>query len=164
MRFFLNIYKRFSIWQFSFNILNVWKNLLFLLIIKLACIPVQAKVLELVAGISLKSTGCIKLPIQTKIWFVAIFLVIFLLTCDILVMPLHYLSWVMIYYFPVFCYVGALKLLLWLKSKKHKESVSLPSLMENYQKSYTVHNFWVNGCKLQDWTRESLKIVLSMED
>ena len=41
-------------------------------------VPVRTKVLELVAGISLKSGGCIKLPARTKILFVArIFLVIF---------------------------------------------------------------------------------------
>ena len=41
-------------------------------------VPVRTKVLELVAGISLKSGGCIKLPVRTKILFVAgIFLVIF---------------------------------------------------------------------------------------
>ena len=30
--FFLNIFKGFSLWQFSFNILNIWKNLLFFFI------------------------------------------------------------------------------------------------------------------------------------
>ena len=45
-------------------------------------VPVRTKVLELVAGISLESAGCIKLPLRTKILFVAaIFLGIFFLTC-----------------------------------------------------------------------------------
>ena len=64
------------------------------LIIKLSCVlvPVWTKVLELVAGISLKSTGCIKLPEQTKILFAAGIFLIFLLTCEILVTSVPYLS------------------------------------------------------------------------
>ena len=53
----------------------------------------MTKILELVAGIYLRSADCIRLPVRTKISFVAgVFLVIFLLTCDILVTSLLYLS------------------------------------------------------------------------
>ena len=56
-------------------------------------VPVANKVLELVASIYLKSADCIKLPVRTKISVVfGVFLVIFLLTCDILVTSLPYLS------------------------------------------------------------------------
>ena len=47
---------------------------------------------QICISVPLKSTSCIKLPVQTEILFVAgILLVIFLLTSDILVMSLHYL-------------------------------------------------------------------------
>ena len=84
---------------------------------------------RLVASIPSDSAGCIKLPIRPKILFVAnIFLVIFLLTCEILFTSLHF--------FGVFVVCGALGLVLWLKSKKHRGSVSLPSSVGNYPKSY----------------------------
>ena len=51
--------------------------------------------------------------------------------------------------FFCFSFCGTLGLLLCLKSKKHKGSDSLPSLMGNYHKSYLhaylCQNFWVNG-------------------
>ena len=51
--------------------------------------------------------------------------------------------------FFCFSFCGTLGLLLRLKSKKHKGSDSLPSLMGNYHKSYLhaylCQNFWVNG-------------------
>ena len=57
-------------------------------------LPVRTKVLELVVGISLKSTGYIKLPVWTKILLVAdIFLVIFFFTCVILVTSLSSDGW-----------------------------------------------------------------------
>ena len=64
----------------------------------------------------------------------------------------------------IFVVYGTLRLLMWLKSKKHKRGVSLPSLVENYQKfySYICHNFRVNGFKIAP--EGSLKMVLSMED
>ena len=58
-----------------------------------------------------------------------------------------------------FCFMcAALELLLWLKSKKHKGSVSLPTLIRNYQKS---HNFYINGSKFG--SEGSLEMVLSMK-
>ena len=93
-----------------------------------------------------------KLPVRTKtLLFVAgIFLVvIFLLPCYIVVMSLSYLLSDDGLIFFCFSFCGALGLLLCLKSKKHKESDSLPSLMGNYHKSYLhaylCQNFWVNG-------------------
>ena len=77
------------------------------------------------------------------------------------VFALPFELWFNIFFF--FCCVEALGLLLWLQLKKQKGNVSFPSLMENYQKSYTVPNFWVNDYKLQDRVKESLIMVLSME-
>ena len=68
--------------------------------------------------------------------------------------------------FFCFSFCGALGLLLCLKSKKHKGSDSLPSLMENYRKSYLhaylCQEFWVNGKKFG--LEGSLKMMLSMGD
>ena len=57
---------------------------------------------------------------------------IFVTTCDILVMSLPYPSVDGLIFFCFLFVWGALGLLLWLKSKKYKDSVSFPSLMENY--------------------------------
>ena len=88
---------------------------------------------------------------QNFIIFVAGIFVIFLFPCNIVVMPLPYLSSddSLIFFCLSFC--GALGLLLCLKSKKHNGSDSFPSLMGNwnYHKSYLLaylcQNFWVNG-------------------
>ena len=51
--------------------------------------------------------------------------------------------------FICFSFCGTVRLLLCLKSKKHKGSDSLPSLMGNYHKSYLCaylcQNFWTGG-------------------
>ena len=66
----------------------------------------------------------------------------------------------------LFFVLWGLGLLLCLKSKKHKGSDSLPSLMENYRKSYLhayfCQKFWVNGKKFA--LESSLKMMLSMGD
>ena len=53
--------------------------LVFIIIYKLSCVPVPewSKVLELVADISIKGVGCIKLPMNQKLFVVDIFLVCF---------------------------------------------------------------------------------------
>ena len=66
-------------------------------------VPVLTKVPELVAGISLRSAGYIKPPVQTKILFVAIFWFSF---CDILVTTLPYLPGDGLTFFCFFCCVG----------------------------------------------------------
>ena len=60
---------------------------------------------------------------------------IFLFPCEIVVMSLPYLSSDDGLTFFCFSICGDLGLLLCLKSKKHKESDSLPSLIRNYHKS-----------------------------
>ena len=66
--------------------------------------------------------------------------------------------------FFCFSFCGTLGLLLCLKSKKHKGSDSLPSLMGNYHKSY-LHAYMSEY--LDEWLvglDGSLKMMLSMED
>ena len=65
-------------------------------------------------------------------------------------MSLSYLSSNKGLIFFCFSFCGALGLLLCLKSKKHKGSNSLPSLMgitisPSYLHAYLCQNFWVNG-------------------
>ena len=68
--------------------------------------------------------------------------------------------------FFCFSFCGALGLLLCLKSKKHKGSDSLPSLMgicyKFYLHVYLRQNFWANGQKFE--LEGSLKMMLSMRD
>ena len=72
--------------------------------------------------------------------------VIFLFPCDISLS--HLLSDDGLIFF-CFSFCGSLGLFLYLKSKKHKGSDSLPSLMGNclkfYLHVYLCQNFWVNG-------------------
>ena len=74
--------------------------------------------------------------------------VIFLFPCDISLS--HLLSDDGLTFF-CFSFCGSLGLFLYLKSKKHKGSDSLPSLMGNclkfYLHVYLCQNFWVNGQK-----------------
>ena len=87
-----------------------------------------------------------KLPVRTKtLLFVAVIflVVIFLFSCCYLFVFLSYFSHMFLPYLSsdgliFFCFslCGVLGLLLCLKSKKHKRSDSLPSLMENCYKSY----------------------------
>ena len=96
-----------------------------------------------------------KLPVQTKtLLFVAGIFLIFLFTCDIVVMSLSY-PWSddgLIFFCFLFC--EALGLLLCLKSKKQKGSDSLPSLIESFHKSY-LHAYLSEflGKWLDVWTR-----------
>ena len=145
--------------------------LVFIIIYKLPCVPVPewSKVLELVADISIKGVGCIKLQwiknYLLLIFFLYVFVNLWHFSHKIVFIFLSGDGLIFFCFFFFFCCMGALGLLLLrLKSKMQKGSDSLPSLIENYQMSYTVHNFRVNSCKLQDWTRESLTMVLSMED
>ena len=164
MRFFLSIYKGFPLWQFSFNFFKYLEELVVSFNYQTGLHTGAGQSFRIGCWYFFKKHMLYQTTDTNQNLICRYFSCYLFVNLWYLVTSLQYLSWVMVYYFPVLCYVGALRLLLWLKSKKHKESVSLPSLMENYQKSYTVHNFWVNGCKLQDWTRESLKMVLSMED
>ena len=71
--------------------------------------------------------------------------------------------WFSMFLFFVLCRI--LGFLLLLKPKKHNGSVSLPSLMGNYENFYHIypcHNFWVNGCRIGP--EGSLEMVLSMDD
>ena len=103
-------------------------------------------------------TGCryflkkCELPVRSKtlLFIAGIFLVvIFLFPCDIVVICLCPTYRVMMIYFFCFSFCRAFELFLCLKSKKHKGSDSLPSLMGNYHKSYLhaylCQNFRVNG-------------------
>ena len=75
-------------------------------------------------------------------------------------MSLSYLSSDYGSIFFCFSFCGALGLLLCLKSKKHKESDSLPSLIGNYRKSY-LHAYLCKSLKfsepLEVWTRGFIK-------
>ena len=74
---------------------------------------------------------------------------LFVFFCHCSYMSLSYLSSDDGLIFFCFSFCGTLGLLLRLKSKKHKGSDSLPSLMGNYHKSclhtYPCQDFWVNG-------------------
>ena len=80
-------------------------------------------------------------------YFSCCYLFVYLWRCSH--MSLSYLSIDDGLIFFCFLFCGDLGLLLCLKSKKHKGSDSLPSLMGNYHKSclhtYPCQDFWVNG-------------------
>ena len=80
-----------------------------------------------------------KLPVRTKtLLFVAgsFLFVIFLFPFDIVIICLCPTYQVIVYYFSTFCFVGPYLRFLCFKSKKHKGSDLLPSLMGHYHKSY----------------------------